>query len=121
MVVSMSQQPIKHPPSFSLDKLSFLCEQDGPFERIFKGQLEKLFESGPEVLRAYLVRLRHSGDPSVSVALALRTAGKETAEFVAKLGSIFESTPGVPGHLELLFLDEPAERQVRSACRAFYD
>jgi hypothetical protein len=117
----MSREPIKHPPSFSADKLSFLGEQDGPFERIFKEQLEKLFKSSPDVRRAYLVQLRHSSDPSVSIALALRTAVKETPEFVAKLGSVFESTPGVPPHLELLFLDEPTEREVRKVCHAFYE
>jgi hypothetical protein len=119
--MSAARQPIKHPASFAIDKVSFLGEQDGPFEQILKERLTKLFESDREVVRAYLVRLSHSGDASVGVALALRTKVKEDAEFVAKIGDVFSSIFDTSVHLDILFLDEPAERQVRHACRTFYD
>jgi hypothetical protein len=98
----------------------FVGEQDGPSERDLKGRFVELFRGEPSVERAYLARAEHGDESGVHVTLCLKCSPAEDSSLLPKLADIFGNMFGSHEHLDIRFLGEVEEHQLRSVCIPFY-
>jgi hypothetical protein len=106
---------------FTTPEVTFLGEQDGPAERRLKEALSVLLGLGATVTRAYLARVRYD-DKTSGVMLGLLTDDERNSEKVAgQMGRTFEALFNTKTHLEIMFLDDERDAEIRKACAPFYD
>jgi len=108
------RRPEIHHPS----QIRFLCEQDGPPERLLIDALRKEFAQTGGIERAYLVRADY-GDPAVHEVL-LCIKGPEDLRVVRRVGDEFARLFGAHAHLDTLFLTEAVEEEVRRVASPFF-
>lgn len=111
----------KSPKDFeeiTTSRLEFICEQDGPPERLLKTEIMKILQTDTRNTVAYLARTRLEG--AVGVVLGLgRTSGPDE-RIVARIGKAFASIFGGAEHLDILFLTELQEQQISQVCKPFF-
>jgi hypothetical protein len=113
--------PKRAPEELLQLKLRFLCEQDGATERELRDRLVDLLEQGAKVARAYLARVEYEDPSAYNVALCLRTVGgNEDITLVSSVGVVFESIFGAHCHMDIVFLSEDQERELKAVCRPFF-
>jgi hypothetical protein len=106
---------------FTTPEVTFLGEQDGPAEQRLKEALSVLLGLGATVTRAYLARVRYD-DKTSGVMLGLLTEDERNSEKVAgQMGRTFEALFNTKTHLEIMFLDDERDAEIRKACAPFYD
>ena len=106
---------------FTTPEVTFLGEQDGPAERRLKEALSVLLGLGATVTRAYLARVRYD-DKTSGVMLGLLTDDERNSEKVAgQMGRTFEALFNTKTHLDIMFLDDERDAEIRKACAPFYD
>lgn len=106
---------------FQVEKVLFLCEQEGPSERLLKAELMPILATEPSISRAYLARIRFDKRGAIGVALCL--SGKPTAEneLVENVGKIFASLGfGRSEHLDIIFLSDEEEIRIGEVCKPFF-
>jgi SseB protein C-terminal domain len=105
---------------FPVPEIEFFGEQDGPIERRLKKALAAQLGRDPTVQRAYLARVRANGTED-GVMLALLTEDDEDSEaLVEQAGAIFASIFNAKSHLDILFLSDERDVDIRRVCAAFY-
>jgi hypothetical protein len=99
--------------------ITFLGEQDGLAERLFKQELIRLFDDGDGIRRAYLAKVRYSGDEA-DVALCIDSAPPPDARLMESVQRLFSAVFAPPSRLNVVLLT--AEQCVRAAkiCLPFY-
>jgi hypothetical protein len=108
-------QELQAPPH-----LQFLCEQDGDVEQTLKTNWIPVLRNTPAVERAYLVCVKsYDGNPA-NVALCLRHAGGGDPALVDELGDCFRSMFAGSESLDIMFVPEDREDELRAVCRPFY-
>jgi SseB protein C-terminal domain len=106
---------------FTTPEVTFLGEQDGPAEQRLKEALSVLLGLGATVTRAYLARVRYD-DRTSGVMLGLLTDDERNSEKVAvQMGRTFEALFNTKTHLDIMFLDDERDAEIRKACAPFYD
>jgi hypothetical protein len=106
---------------FAAPEITFLGEQDGPAERRLKEALSVLLGLGATVTRAYLARVRYD-DKTSGVMLGLLTDDERGSEKVAgQMGRTFEALFNTKTHLDIMFLDDERDAEIRKACAPFFD
>ena len=100
--------------------IQFVGEQDGSVERDLKSHFVELFRHESMVKSAYLARAQHSDRTGVHVTLAIRHSGGEDPNLIPKLATIFSSMFSSHEHLDMMFLREDQEQQLRAVCAPFY-
>ena len=106
---------------FTTPEVTFLGEQDGPAEQRLKEALSVLLGLGATVTRAYLARVRYD-DKTSGVMLGLLTDDERNSEKVAvQMGRTFEALFNTKTHLDIMFLDDERDSEIRKACAPFYD
>jgi hypothetical protein len=114
---AQSEPKPTHAEVRSAKRLRFLHEQDGANERELKGWLEpELRAAGIE--RAYLARVEYENPDVFEVALCLR--GPEDMGLVDRLGKKFLEAVPAGIHLDIVFLDDIHEGELKAVCRPFY-
>lgn len=108
------------PEKLYTTEVAFLGEQDGPPEREFKTRLNGLFRYEANLKTAYLVRIRYRSSDHDDVALCLRTNVGHCHQLVKSVQSVFASMFGKHEHLDIMFLDEEKEMEVRHCCEPFF-
>jgi len=98
----------------------FIAEQDGPPERDLKARFVELFREEPTVERAYLALAEHGDGTGVHVTLAIRRSCGEDPSLIRKLANVFSSVFGSHEHLDMMFIREDQEHQLRAVCAPFY-
>ena len=101
-------------------RLQFVGEQIGQTENELKVELCRLFDGHARPLRAYLARVEYGGDKDPHVALCLRAEGGEDLELVDKVASVFSKMFGAHEHLDILFVTEGQEEDLRQTCCPFF-
>jgi hypothetical protein len=96
----------------------FVGEQDGPTELILKQKLTETFAREPAVQRAYLARM--SDGQNVTVVLALRAQPGFEQTLVQQIGSIFASIFNAKEHLDIVFVTNADELELKKVCRPFF-
>ena len=101
-------------------RLVFLGEQDGPVEYQLKDRLAQAVLVGSPIARAYLARVEP--DAESGVALCLRgVAGGADRHIVRKVAEVFGEIFGAREHLDIVFVSEAQERELRRVCTPFWD
>jgi|SRR6185437_13002870 len=98
----------------------FLGEKDGPPERVLKQRLEAAFTDDGRVDRAYLLRADLQDGAGVSIVLAVRTPPRDERKLVDEIGVIFAALFHQDAHLDILFLKDHTESEVRKVARPFF-
>ena len=106
---------------FTTPEVTFLGEQDGPAEQRLKEALSVLLGLGATVTRAYLARVRYD-DRTSGVMLGLLTDDERNSEKVAvQRGRTFDALFNTKSHLDIMFLDDERDAEIRKACAPFFD
>ncbi|HXY99644.1 MAG TPA: enhanced serine sensitivity protein SseB C-terminal domain-containing protein [Stellaceae bacterium] len=112
--------PMRTPKKSIVKKFRFLGEQDGRPERMLKGKLSELFAFGGDIENAYLARVDFGNSVETSVALCLRTRSGSQQEVVNYVGAAFSGLFNAKEHLDVIFLNEEEEAQLKRVCRPFF-
>ena len=99
--------------------LRFLCEQRGESEDGFKAAIHPLLAAQSVVKRAYLARVDYGRPSGYEVVLAI--AGPEDQKLVTDLSSAFAKQFSRNQHLDIIFLTDTSEAELRKVCPPFYD
>lgn len=115
-----SPRPPEERPS---EPVVFLAEQKGPAEDALVAALTPLLQRHAGVRRAYLVRGSSSStDASTGVYLALRATGiANEMALVESVGKVFAKIFNREEHLDVLFLTDETEEQVRKVSPPFFE
>ena len=108
-----------HPQEMQVSEVHFLSEQDGVPERLLKGRLAEFFQRDKSVHRAYLAKMSLEG--RVSVALCIKTQFGVDRGLAEKIGAIFGLIFNAHEHLDIIFLSEQQESQLKRVCSTFFD
>jgi SseB protein C-terminal domain len=107
--------------SLSTEDVTFLGEQDGPAERRLKEALAVLLGLGASVTRAYLARVVYD-DKTSGVMLGLLTDDDRDCEKLAgQIGKTVAALFNTRADLDIVFLSDERDAEIRKACRPFYD
>jgi hypothetical protein len=102
----------------------FVAEQDGPNERLLKEKLAAAFLSEGFVGRAYLVQADLQDGTGINVVLALRASPPasphDERQAAERFAAIFASIFHKHAHLDILFLKDHTEAEVRKVCPPFF-
>ena len=111
-------------------EIQFIGEQDGEPEREFKCEvsvfLRQLDKWGPldKAVRAYLCRVTYPGNDnsdSLDVALCFSTESDAKDNILKGAASIFRRMFGRHEHLDMMFVDDVTETELRQVCSPFVD
>lgn len=101
--------------------IKLVGEQDGSPERELKVRLIKLFGEEPTLQRAYLARTDYGDATGVNISLCVKTPMGEDMSLVSSVSTIFGEMFGSHEHLDVLFIRDDQEQQLRTVCRPFYE
>lgn len=107
------------PQEMQVSEVKFFGEQDGVPERLLKGKLTQFFQCDKSVYRAYLARTNLEGQ--TSVALCVKTQFGADRGLAEKIGAIFGTIFNAHEHLDIIFLSEQQESQLKRVCSTFFD
>ena len=110
----------KKPQELTHVMTTFIGEQDGPSERDLKARFVEIFREQPVVEHAYLALADHGDGTGVHVTLAIKSSGGEDLSLVRKLQGVFSAMFNSQEHLDMMFIREDQERQLREVCAPFY-
>jgi len=111
---------VETPEKTVVKKLQFLGEQDGRPERILKDKLIKLFDFGGEIDSAYLAQVNLGNRVETSVALCLRATDDVRENVLNYVDAAFSNLFSTNEHLDIIFLNDVQEVQLRSVCQPFF-
>jgi len=100
-------------------RIEFLGEQDGVPERELKALLVTELRRFPSVQGAYLARIGFAPDAAPSVALCLVPSSRDDREIVQAVNRVFASLFSSGQHLDVVFIDEQEEADLRRVCPSF--
>ena len=106
---------------FSTSDITFLGEQDGPPEQRLKEALAVLLRLNATVIRAYLARVLYDGTTSGVMLGVLTDNGEECAKLASQVGKAFAALFNTRAHLDIVFLSDERDTEIRKACPPFYD
>ena len=98
-------------------RIGFLGEQGAPDYEL-KTQLSRAFKGLPNVRTAYLARVAEG--QSTDLRLCVRTELGYDRCVLRSADAAFASLPSERKTLEVLFVDENQERELRRVCAPFY-
>ena len=100
--------------------IHFIGQQDGDIEREFLAKISNVLENASAALSAYLCRVHYGNPNDINVALCIASSKGESRALIESLSAIFREMFGSQEHLDMLFLNEEQEQQIRSVCSPFY-
>jgi len=123
-MVSSAHQPERSRPleTFRPQNIEFVGEKTGQAEDDLKARFRQVFSGCPAVRRAYLARLSY-GEPTsrYSVTLCILSTSGPDHSLLAHLGRIFAEMFNEAEHLDMMFMGDDQERQLKAVCRPFYE
>jgi hypothetical protein len=113
-------KPSRRPEIFEPQRIVFVGERTGPVEDSLKTQFREIFSRTPTVQSAYLARLSYGESSGESVGLCIRSSGGVDEPLEKQLAQIFAEDFRAGEHLDILFMRDDQEAELRKVCRAFY-
>jgi hypothetical protein len=101
-------------------RVEFLGDQDGPSERALKTVLTTELSKFPQVERAYLARVGFAPDHQIGVALCLAPLASNAEVIVQHVGEVFASQFSRDAHLDVIFVSDEQEADLRRVSNPFY-
>src|SRR5947208_838308 len=117
---SFKLSPKKQPEQFRVQKAHFLGEQDGVPERELKYRLVEYFKCDQDVRRAYLAKVAYDDQSPITVALCLCCQVDLGRGLSENVGNIFASIFGAHECMDILFLTDAQESELKEVCRSFF-
>jgi hypothetical protein len=115
-------KPSRSPQRLAPRVVTFIGEQDGPAERDLKDRFVEVLSGEPVVRRAYLACAEHGDGSGVHITLCLKCSPRaEDVSLLPKLAGIFGSMFNSQEHLDIRFLEDNEEHDLRSVCVPFYE
>lgn len=114
-------KPSKPPEILEPHTIDFVGEQKGPVENDIKSRFHSIFASTPTVQSAYLAQLSYGDQSKYSVGLCIRSSIGVDQALQKRLASIFAEIFRADEHLDILFLREDQEIELRKVCKPFYE
>jgi hypothetical protein len=107
--------------SISSAGITFVGGQDGPAERRLKQALAALLSLGASVTRAYLARVVYN-DKTSGVMLGLLTDDdRDSGKLAGQIGKTVAALFKTNADLDIVFLNNEHDAEIRKACPPFYD
>jgi hypothetical protein len=116
----MMNQKNKKLDQFTTHNIHFLAEQIGVSENEFKEELVRLINSQQMSVRIYLVRVEYDKKNDFNIAVCIFMEGHEDENLAKDIASIFRRFFGSHEHLDILFLNDRQETELRKVCCPFY-
>lgn len=116
----MRRKNIKKIDSFNSGKVRFVTEQIGIPENEFKENVVRLFQTQNKALRAYLVQVEYGETKDFNVAFCISLASGEDQKLVTDIASVFHRMFGTHEHLDIFFLSDIKEIELRKVCCPFF-
>lgn len=112
---------MRQPEYWTVQKLRFVGEQDGPVEQQLKLELVAVLSKCLEAERAYLVRVVYDEEQTTHVALAVCSTSRENDNLKLQLGNCFVCAGfSSDSHLDIIFASNAQEAELSLVCRPFY-
>jgi hypothetical protein len=105
---------------FASGETRFIGEQVGISENEFKGSVVNLLHGWSRPLRAYLAQVEYGGKRDFNVALCVASEAGEDENIANNIALIFRRMFGPREHLDIMFLSENQETQLRKVCCPFF-
>lgn len=121
MQLKWFRQRCSQPQKFRVQEIRFVGEQDGEPERLIKNKLDFLFRTEAKVSRAYLATANFGERTPTGVVLAIRVDSGAENNLVNRVAEIFASIFNAREHLDVMFLSEEQELQLKRVCQPFYE
>jgi type III secretion system (T3SS) SseB-like protein len=112
--------PPKDAAAAQVLRVRFLCEQDGPIERVIKGRWSPIFAANPEVRRAFLVRAAYETETDQHVILAICSSSGPDPRLLKSLQEPYQAIFHRDCPLDMVFVTTAQEAQIENVCPAFY-
>ena len=109
------------PETITQPRIDFVGEQAGPVEDSLKARFRQMFTEFSNVRSAYLARLSYGEASGLSVGLCIRSTSGIDQSLQKRLGQIFTETFNSKEHLDILFIRDDHEQELKRVCRAFYE
>jgi hypothetical protein len=100
--------------------IQFVGEQDGEPERELKSRFSAVFKDHPRIERAYLALVIYAGETKASVGLCIKSSSSEEQTLVETIGDEFAALFGTAEHLDILFIRDDQESELRLVCAPFF-
>ena len=107
--------------SLSHSDITFLGEQDGPAEQRLKEALAVLLDLGASVTRAYLARVVYHGNTSGVMLGLLTEDDRDCDKLAGQIGKTVAALFKTNADLDIVFLSDERDAEIRKACPPFYD
>jgi len=111
----------KRPEQLQVPKITFVREQDGDAERNLKQKIVPLLEARDYVHSAYLVRATYDNTHELNVALCIRMEQGDDSGLRKAVGDVFATMFNRQEHLDIAFIRNEQEDELKQVCRAFYE
>lgn len=102
-------------------RIEFVGEQAGPVEDDLKAKFCQVFAEMPDIRSAYLARLSYGEPAGYSVGLCIRSRIGIDHPLQKRLGQIFTDTFSGDQYLDILFIRDDQEEELKKVCRPFYE
>jgi hypothetical protein len=101
--------------------IQFVGEQAGPVENDLKAKFQDLLAQTTTVRAAYLAQVSYGNTPDHSVVLCIRSTVGIDESLQKYLGLIFTKAFRPDQHLDILFIRDDQEEELRKVCKPFYE
>ncbi|MGQ0592132.1 MAG: enhanced serine sensitivity protein SseB C-terminal domain-containing protein [Gammaproteobacteria bacterium] len=116
----MSRGDSKELDSFTGSKVRFVAEQLGIPENDLKEEIVRKFKDHSRVSRAYLAQVDYDEAKYFDVALCIFLEHSEGEKLANDIASSFRRMFGPHEHLDILFLSDSQETELRKVCCPFF-
>ncbi len=113
-------KPWKPEGELTVPRVEFVGEQSGPTEDELKTRFVPALQQSPSVASAYLARVSYGESSDQSVALCIRSTAGTDDRLRGRLASIFTAMFCADAHLDIIFIRDDQEQQLKRVCHAFY-
>src|SRR5262245_5593288 len=114
-------KPSRPPMVLMPSRIAFIGEQAGPAEDDLKSRFREILVATSTVHAAYLARLSYGDPSSCSVGLCIRSSVGVDRALQKRLAQIFAEVFRAEEQLDILFIREDQEADLRKVCHAFYE
>jgi len=104
----------------TVPSIRIVGEQDGPAEQKIKTQFSEFLAGTGFQCRAYLVRAKYGSSDELNVALLVRLQSGDSRFVNSGLGRLFHSVFRPDQHLDIMFLSESEEENVKTLVKPFF-
>lgn len=116
----MSSGNSKKLGSFTVSNVRFVAEQIGTSENDLKQEIVRMFKDHGRVSRAYLAQVGYDKAKYLDVALCIFLEHGEDGTLANDIASMFRRMFGPHEHLDILFLIDGQEAELRKVCCSFF-